>query len=336
MTKSTMQVYYQNVRGIRTKMQNLMQSVFATNYDVICLTETWLNQDISSSELQISSNYNVYRQDRNILTSNLKRGGGVLIAVNKTLMSKLISTTVDNVEHIFVLVMFLGKCYIIGNVYIPPNSHSDVYDLHCTATENVLNRYPDHVLILCGDYNLPNIKWINDQYGLHATGQLNESGTIVADHFAYLNLYQVNNVRNDYNVILDLVFTNDFSLVTHTAEDFLLPIDHYHPPISLIVESCQLGADELKADYFYYDFKNCDFANLNLHLSLVNWDLLFSSCDMNVCVQSFYELLHHFFELYVPRRKSATSKFPKWFSRNVKELLVQKKVAHKKYKQTRL
>lgn len=44
--KSELSVYYQNVGGLRTKLQNLHKAVNSCSYDVILLTETWLNSDI--------------------------------------------------------------------------------------------------------------------------------------------------------------------------------------------------------------------------------------------------------------------------------------------------
>jgi hypothetical protein len=36
-------MYYRNVKGLRTKQLELYENVCSTNYNIICLTETWLN-----------------------------------------------------------------------------------------------------------------------------------------------------------------------------------------------------------------------------------------------------------------------------------------------------
>lgn len=43
--------FYQNVRGFRTKVASFCNAVSVSDYNVITLTETWLLDDISSSEL---------------------------------------------------------------------------------------------------------------------------------------------------------------------------------------------------------------------------------------------------------------------------------------------
>lgn len=73
---------YQNVRGLRTKTHDFYSSTVASVSDVICLSETWLNPNISNSELFNANKYNVFRKDRDKLISGKQDGGGVLIAVD--------------------------------------------------------------------------------------------------------------------------------------------------------------------------------------------------------------------------------------------------------------
>lgn len=100
-----MEAYYQNVRGVRTKIHQLRECVSLNNYSFYVLTETWLNANISSQELGFK-NYDVYRSDRNSDTSDKLRGGGVLIAACRTLRSSLVVTSVTSVEHVFVKFRF--------------------------------------------------------------------------------------------------------------------------------------------------------------------------------------------------------------------------------------
>jgi hypothetical protein len=36
-------IYYQNVRGLKTKQLELYDNVCSSDHNIICLTETWLN-----------------------------------------------------------------------------------------------------------------------------------------------------------------------------------------------------------------------------------------------------------------------------------------------------
>jgi hypothetical protein len=63
----------------------------STDTDVIIGTETWLNDSIYSSEVIPTDQFDVYRNDR----VNSK-GGGVLVAVRKTLVSSKIFKSNNN------------------------------------------------------------------------------------------------------------------------------------------------------------------------------------------------------------------------------------------------
>lgn len=56
-------MFYQNVRGLLTKIPYLRNALFNIYYDVICLNETWLTSNIFDAELSFN-NYNLYRNDR--------------------------------------------------------------------------------------------------------------------------------------------------------------------------------------------------------------------------------------------------------------------------------
>lgn len=56
-------IYYQNLRGIRTKLQGFSKNVLNTNYTILAFTETWLNSNISDNEV-IDSRYVLFRKDR--------------------------------------------------------------------------------------------------------------------------------------------------------------------------------------------------------------------------------------------------------------------------------
>lgn len=118
----------------------------------------------------------------------------------------------DNVEQVFVLVKSENQKCVIGCPYIPLNSSSDIYESHCNTIENIFDSIDNKILlsfIVCSDYNLPHINWINDDLGPKALGNVTEKCRIMEENFAYLNLYQINVIPNQYESFLDLVFTNN-------------------------------------------------------------------------------------------------------------------------------
>jgi len=136
-----LKIFYQNVRGLKTKLVSLRCSFPLFNfYDIIILTETWLTSEISDSELGFAG-FRVIRLDRNQNNSTSIRGGGVLTAIKNTRSFQPISLTVSNVEQVFVL-MFLNSCHLlVGGVYLPPRSPLYVIEPHTTSVEHIISSY---------------------------------------------------------------------------------------------------------------------------------------------------------------------------------------------------
>lgn len=77
-------ILYQNVRGLRTKIDELRLGIESSDAKVICLTETWLNRNFDDGEF-LNSNFISHRRDRSI--SSVKRGGGCMIIHSKSIKS---------------------------------------------------------------------------------------------------------------------------------------------------------------------------------------------------------------------------------------------------------
>ena len=68
-------MYYQNVRGLRTKINELKVNLGTIDFDIVCFTETWLNSEFFDAEI-CGENFLLFRKDRNYSLSNTSRGGG--------------------------------------------------------------------------------------------------------------------------------------------------------------------------------------------------------------------------------------------------------------------
>lgn len=114
--------YYQNVRGMRTKLDELRKYISLSHFQIIIFSETGLTADICDAKLGMLD-FDIYWLDRNKNTRSYCRGGGVFIAVKKYLRSSLIFSPFNTVEHLFVkLKIDNNKVYLFAVFYIPPNS----------------------------------------------------------------------------------------------------------------------------------------------------------------------------------------------------------------------
>lgn len=90
-------ILYQNVRGLRTKIDELRLGIESSDAKVICLTETWLNSNFDDGEF-LNSNFISHRRDRSI--SSVKRGGGCMIIHSKSIKSMRMCEFESNIDFV--------------------------------------------------------------------------------------------------------------------------------------------------------------------------------------------------------------------------------------------
>lgn len=224
--------YYQNIRGINTKLDVFNQNITLVDYDIIVLSETWLNNEVNDSELGLLSKYTIFRCDRGSIIGNNIRGGCVLIAIKSHFHRCQLNLQNNNIEQLFINLSLGSFTLVIGAVYIPPHSNVNTYNDHTNTVNNLLNQHSNANIILFGDYNLLCIQWslVNNKIVPHLSQFNKLSGTTLAN-FSYLNLKQFNLVKNN-NSILDLILSNYNNIEVYKEQFSLLPIDYlYHPAL---------------------------------------------------------------------------------------------------------
>ena len=80
-------MYYQNIGGMNSVVDDFRVAVSDLCYDIIVLTETWLDSRTLSRQV-FGNNYEVFRCDRNAENSRKSTGGGVLVAVNSKFQAR--------------------------------------------------------------------------------------------------------------------------------------------------------------------------------------------------------------------------------------------------------
>ena len=102
--------------------------------DVVCITETWLSEEISNVELSIP-NYHIFRLDRN------RHGGGVIVYVISSFSAKVILAGPSDLQLIVISVSCRNISYCIGVFYRPPSSVTDIFDRLCFALSSLDSIY---------------------------------------------------------------------------------------------------------------------------------------------------------------------------------------------------
>lgn len=125
-------------------------------------------------------------------------------------------------------------------------------------------------LLSVGDFNLPGISWSNDDEGLIYSTMSGSRSHCVPESLAANNFYQVNNVVNSFDSILDLVFVTHSILSVYKAPIPVVPEDHFHPALSIdLIPEANLPM--IFSSHSFFDFRRADYASINEFFLYQNW-----------------------------------------------------------------
>ena len=197
---------YFNARSLRAKLCELHDILYNNLYNVICVSETWLDPKFVDGLLDPKHLFNIFRKDR----EGGCRGGGVCIFVDKRFITHSIDYSVDHVTEIVGCTIVLRSCSIrLICCYMMPNMSTINYRQTIKDLQAVCNSPCPSLLI--GDFNAPNICWKSN----HIPGDLKSQ--LLYNVCSELGLIQLINQPTRDSNLLDLLFTNDPSLLSNYA-----------------------------------------------------------------------------------------------------------------------
>lgn len=81
------------------------------------------------------------------------------------------------------------------------------YSNHLDSLALISPNYPNAVICVSGNYNLPDVSWLVDTDCGYLVPNKIFSATekIICDNFSYFGLFQYNNIANDNGTRLDLL-----------------------------------------------------------------------------------------------------------------------------------
>nr|CAH7757999.1 unnamed protein product [Callosobruchus chinensis] len=289
--------------------------VLGNSFDVMCVTETWLNPDLPSDSVSIPG-FTFLRKDR------LGRGGGVGIYLRKCLSFERILLDFDDandIEHIWVsLRVNRSITIIIGVVYRPPSvSYQNVLDY----TDNILSFITpqwDNIVVL-GDFNVDQTydNELNRSYiSYDFQQQIDEPTRITPSH-----------------TIIDLIFTNVYDQV-HSSRtmDSNGISDH-------LVVFCEFRFHIPRPRPFsirYRDYKQFCYCDFYVDLVNLQWDDILYLNNIDDKLTLLNELIVQLFDKHAPVKSARITKpYAPWITNNVKKMMRERDIALQKYKQTK-
>lgn len=330
------EIISQNVRGLRTKSFDCFNSLSISRAHIICLTETWLNENLSSEEF-CPQFYSFFRRDRNYDLSGTTMGGGVAVAIRSDLISTRLHNFESNVlliEDIWINVKLGDSSLYVCNTYISPQAPLDSYIAHFEKIRSVVQTIePNAAVLLLGDYNLPEIWWYEENGFMEA---LIHTRTNKSEYFMDIidvcGLFQFNGVRNKLNSILDLAISNcqfgEIKILRNREP--IVKEDDYHPTLQIFLNLDAVKFEE--REHKKFNFRKANYEAINNALEVHDWNFI-SILPLDMAVNKFYEVINNIISQFTPVFTSSKSK-PPWFSREIIRLIQNKNNARRKWLKT--
>ena len=142
-------VIHLNIRSIAANGDRfaVFLSTLNLNFDVICLTETWVTElGLVDGFLEGYVCFHSFREAR--------RGGGTAIYLKKHIHHTLVPhLTINNdvIESVFVKITKSNKNILIGCCYRPPSSNPDLFRIF--LEQNLSTSSSNEDILVCGDFN---------------------------------------------------------------------------------------------------------------------------------------------------------------------------------------
>lgn len=328
-------LYYQNTRGLRGKIRFGLKNNFTlANHDCICLTETWLNDNINSNEL-FDDTYNVFRADRSVQNYNTLRtnrpnlqsdaniaGGGCLMALKKNISAMRMTRWESEVpfDNVWLKVNTSNNNKLfINTIYIPGWASFEHVNLYFEQLFDIINaREPYARFILIGDFNLPCIDWFPNGDQCTAIRHEGRFANELLDTMTASNVAQRNTITNKFGRILDLIISNVKITVERT--EGIVKEDDYHPSLYFELEKQNIKFIK-SSKTIKHNFFKANYDNINDDMERIDWTKELDSNNVDEAVDSFYSIIHRLIEKHVPTMKIKPAEFPKWYSTKLIELI---------------
>lgn len=317
--RNNISLIHYNVQSVYKKV-DLIYSELNT-YDVIAISETWLNPTIKSDDLLMCGYHEPLRRDR-------ENGyGGLMVYINNSISyQRRYDLEINQVECIwFELKPNNNTCVLIGVFYRPPNTNNDYLQCIENSIGLAIESGVENVVIM-GDFNLDvNVthkrRKIDDLCNQFSLNQLITTPT----HFTETS-----------SSVIDLIFVNNDDIVkqSNVCEPFLEQNVRYHCPVEVLLNLQTPPKSSFKRKIWYYSDGN--YSEMRGEVTNFDWNSL-RHADINVYETNVTRKLQNLMYKFIPSRTiHIRTNQPPWFCTEIKRKIRKRKRAYKKAKRTGL
>ncbi|VDI36390.1 Hypothetical predicted protein [Mytilus galloprovincialis] len=234
--------------------------------DVICLTETHLDENIKNEDILIEGyNRDPYRKDRN------SSGGGIIIYISKFIQAKPRPDLDFDNEALWLEITFPSNKLLLCVVYRQPSNNNTFWDKFHESIENAMSYTPN--VVITGDVN---VDFLTDHsHKIFDIMRLNGLKNVINEPTRFCATRQS---------LLDPILVSDSCDV---YDSHVIQIDRtYSDHDGTIIFLNNLGRLQNNTTYkrMIWDYRNADFDKCNELIATFDWESIINaenSMDQN-------------------------------------------------------
>ena len=302
-----------NCHSIKANSSSLSTAVDYIKPDCIIGTESWLNSETYNSEV-MPDGYITYRKDRD------DGYGGSFIAIKNTYNSSIVQSQGTHSEIVWAEVELKQATNVyVGAYYRAPSSPIEsMYDLQDSLL-NLPNNAKSKNITLGGDFNTPDIDWEIPavKEGASNKNTQEELISVTIQH----ELKQIQDKPTRGNSILDLLFTNNPSLIKYTD---VIPGISDHEMVIVDQDLRPIYNKQKRRKIF--KFKQADWEAIRTQASELSTDVTdnINIRSINDSWNTFKNGIMKIMDSLVPSKLTSSRFNLPWLNRNVKKNIKKK------------
>ena len=327
--KTNLSICHWNLNSISAhnyvKLSLLRAYLAFHNFDIICLSETYLNSSNSPDDetLEISG-YNLVRSDHPL---NSKRGG-VCTYYKNYLPLRIISVNyLMYYECINFEIMVGNKICNFITLYRSPSQHQDDFQAFIDNLkmnlETLAQRNP-FLMVVLGDFNAKSKHWCSQD-------STNFEGITIESVTSQFGLSQIiteaTHILESSSSCIDLIFTTQPNLVVESGVHPSLHPNYHHQIVFAKFNLRIYYPPPYPREIRHYKQANTEL--IRRAITDFNWDRAFLNTNVNEKVSIFSSTILNILNNFIPHETIVCDdKDTPWFNRTIKSLIQEKKKTH--------
>lgn len=299
-----------------TKFNELKMNFCNSKMDIICMSETWLDESINDQMIAIDG-YKLFRNDRN------RHGGGICVYLRHNLKCRLLrkssnseEATQGRTEFLCLEVECDSERFLLGIYYNPPDTDcSQLLFSHC---EEFTVRYKSTFFL--GDFNTDLLKNTSRKHSFNEV--------ISTTSYTCVNSEPTFFHRTGCS-LLDLLITDSPDRII-TQHQVSMPGVSKH---DLIFFSFDIRSQP-KEPIFYRDYKNFDATSLQTAFNHYNWNDFMSISNPNTLIECFNERFKYLHDTFIPLRRVKRNENA-WYTNEIDLAIINRNMAYSNWKRSK-